>query len=88
MEAESEKRGEGKWWKRWNTRNLEYLAASCTLVFVLLTAYLYYAFPSSGLFNIEIGFGGAVVVFFLGLFVFLMNEHMKSRQRTGEQVRF
>jgi len=88
MEVEGGKREQDKWWKRWNTRNLEYLAASCALVFVLLAAYLYYAFPNSGLFNIEIGFGGAVVVFFLGFFVFLMNEHVKSRQRTGEQVRF
>jgi len=67
---------------------LEYLAASCALVFALLTAYLYYAFPNSGLSNMEIGLGGAVVVFFLGFFVFLMNEHVKSKQRTGEQVRF
>lgn len=88
MEAAGGKREQDKWWKRWNTRNLEYLAASCALVFVLLTAYLYNSFPSSGMLNVEIGFGGAVVLFVLGFFVFLMNEHMKTRQRTGEQVRF
>ncbi len=64
------------------------LAISCALAFVLLTAYGYYAFPNQGILNAQLGFGGAMVLFFLGFFMFLMNEHAKRRQGAGEQVRF
>ena len=84
MDAE----GGRRWWKGWDPRSMKALLLSCALAFVLLTAYGYYAFPSQGMVNLEVGLGGAVALFLLGLFVFLMNEHMKDRQRAGEQVRF
>ena len=83
MDAGSGKRGQDR---RWNLRGVGYLATSCVLVFVLLTGYGYYAFPSQGMANAEIGLGGAVVLFFIGFFLLLMNEHVKSKQRAGEQV--
>ena len=87
MDAGSGKEGDGLW-RRWNSRSLWYLAASCLLLFVLLTAYGYYAFPSQGMANAELGIGGAAVLFFVGFFVFLINEHVKSKQRAGVEVRF
>ncbi len=88
METEGGKRERDRWWMGWNSRGLKALAISCALAFVLLTAYGYLAFPSNGVFNAELGFGGAVALFFIGFFLVLMNEHARRKQRAGEQVRF
>ena len=85
MDTETGDRKQEKWW---NSGGMKALAASCALAFVLLTAYGYFAFPSQGIFNAELGVGGAVGLFIIGFAVFLMNEHAKSKRQAGRQVRF